>query len=221
MTTAFLAHGFPQHWHHVTFNTLRPRQNGRLFADDIFKCIFFNEIIWISITISLKFVSKGPINNIPALVQISSWNPSSWRTGNHLSYNVKLPWLHITRASAAMVPTLLPLNILASEPEELILWCSNRNIPGELFNTMAADALAPWVTRSSVPMPLNMLMHHDISMTSTWKIFNYLCHLNFEKLWKIQIYFNVSGNSFSLTGVKCYICICAEQMTSVPIFYLS
>ena len=24
-------------------NTLRPRQNGRHFADDIFKCIFFNE----------------------------------------------------------------------------------------------------------------------------------------------------------------------------------
>ena len=37
-------------------------------ADDIVKCIFFNEKIWISIKISLKFVSKGPINNIPALV---------------------------------------------------------------------------------------------------------------------------------------------------------
>ena len=51
-------------------NTLRPRQNGRHFADDIFKYIFLNENIWISIKISLKFVPKGPINNIPALVQI-------------------------------------------------------------------------------------------------------------------------------------------------------
>ena len=51
-------------------NTLRPRQNGHHFADDIFKCIFLNESIWISIEISLKFVPKGPINNIPALVQI-------------------------------------------------------------------------------------------------------------------------------------------------------
>ena len=25
------------------FNTLRPRQNGRYFADDIFKCILLNE----------------------------------------------------------------------------------------------------------------------------------------------------------------------------------
>ena len=48
--------------------TLRPRQNGRHFADDIFKCIFLNENVWISIEISLKFVPKGPIDNIPALV---------------------------------------------------------------------------------------------------------------------------------------------------------
>ena len=49
-------------------NTLRPRQNGRHFADDIFKCIFLNENVWIPIEISVKFVPKGPINNIPALV---------------------------------------------------------------------------------------------------------------------------------------------------------
>ena len=54
-------------------NALRPRQNGRLFADDIFKCIFFNENVWIPIKISMKFVPKGPINNIPALVQIMAW----------------------------------------------------------------------------------------------------------------------------------------------------
>ena len=49
------------------FNRLRPRQNEQHFADDIFKCIFFNENVWISIKISLKFVAKGPINNIPPL----------------------------------------------------------------------------------------------------------------------------------------------------------
>ena len=42
--------------------------NGRHFADDILKCISFNEIVGVSITISLKFVPKGPINNIPSLV---------------------------------------------------------------------------------------------------------------------------------------------------------
>ena len=54
-------------------NSLRPRQNGRHFADDICKCIFLNENVWIPIKISLKFVPKGPINNIPALVQIMAW----------------------------------------------------------------------------------------------------------------------------------------------------
>ena len=54
-------------------NTLRPDQNGRHFPDDIFKCIFLNENVWISINITLKFVPSGPINNIPALVQITAW----------------------------------------------------------------------------------------------------------------------------------------------------
>ena len=51
-------------------NTLRPRQNRRHFTDDIFKCIFLNANVWIPIKISMMFVPKGPINNIPALVQI-------------------------------------------------------------------------------------------------------------------------------------------------------
>ena len=55
------------------FNSLRPRQHGRHFADDIFKCIFLDEDVWIPIKISLKFVPKGPINNILALVQIMAW----------------------------------------------------------------------------------------------------------------------------------------------------
>ena len=54
-------------------NTLRPRQNGRYFADDTFNRIFMKENVRISIKFSLKFVPKGPINNIPALVQIMAW----------------------------------------------------------------------------------------------------------------------------------------------------
>ena len=57
----------------VALNTLRPRQNGRHFPDDIFKCIFLNENVLISIKIPLKFVPKGPINNILTLFQIIAW----------------------------------------------------------------------------------------------------------------------------------------------------
>ena len=56
----------------LTYNTLRPRQNCCHFAD-IFKCISLNEKARIFIKISLKFVLKEPINNIPALVQIMAW----------------------------------------------------------------------------------------------------------------------------------------------------
>ena len=62
-----------QHEHIIRLNTLRSRQNGRHFPDDIFKCIFLNENVWISLQISLKFVPKGPINSNPALVQIMAW----------------------------------------------------------------------------------------------------------------------------------------------------
>ena len=54
-------------------NTLWPKHNGRHFADDILKCIFLNENAWIPIEISLKFVPKGPIDNIPALVKLMAW----------------------------------------------------------------------------------------------------------------------------------------------------
>ena len=57
----------------ILLNTLRPRQDGRYFPDDIFKCIFLNENVWISITIPLKFIPKGPTNNNPALIQIMAW----------------------------------------------------------------------------------------------------------------------------------------------------
>ena len=59
-----------------TLNTLRPRQNGRHFADNILMCIFLNENVWIPIEMSLKFVPKGPISNIPALVEIMDWGCS-------------------------------------------------------------------------------------------------------------------------------------------------
>ena len=54
-------------------NTLRKTRNEQHFADDIFKRIFFNENVWILIKISQKFVPKGSIHNIPALVQIMAW----------------------------------------------------------------------------------------------------------------------------------------------------
>ena len=52
--------------------------------------IFFNENIWISINVSLKFVPKGWLNNIPALVQIMAWH-----------------WLGVKPLSEPMIASLL------------------------------------------------------------------------------------------------------------------
>ena len=59
-------------------NTLRPIQNGRHFADNIFKSIFLNENLWILNEISLKYVPCGLIDKMAALVQIMAWH----RTGD-------------------------------------------------------------------------------------------------------------------------------------------
>ena len=66
----------------VVINTLRLRQNCCHFAEDIFKCIFLNENVWISFKISVKIVPKGLVNNIPALLQIMAWR---WPGGKPLS----------------------------------------------------------------------------------------------------------------------------------------
>ena len=51
-----------------TINTLRQKQNGRYFPDDICKRIYLNGHVWITIKFTLKLVPQGPINNIPVFV---------------------------------------------------------------------------------------------------------------------------------------------------------
>ena len=67
------------------------------FPDDILKCIFCNENVRISIKISLKFVPKGPINNIPASIgseyslapvrrQAIIWTNDGYVTGTYMRH---------------------------------------------------------------------------------------------------------------------------------------
>ena len=51
-----------------TLNTLRLIQDGRQFLYDIFNVIFNDANVCIMIQISLKYVSKGPIDSKAALV---------------------------------------------------------------------------------------------------------------------------------------------------------
>ena len=55
----------------TAINSSPPGQNGRHFADNLFKCILVNEKFCISIRISLNFVPKGSMNNKSTLVQVN------------------------------------------------------------------------------------------------------------------------------------------------------
>ena len=54
----------------LCYQHIETKTNDRHFANDIFKCIFLNENVRISSEIWPNFVSKVPINNIPALNEI-------------------------------------------------------------------------------------------------------------------------------------------------------
>ena len=61
----------------LDLNILEPRKIRRHYANDIFKCIYLNENVFISIKISLDFILNSQINNIPSLVQIMAWRRPS------------------------------------------------------------------------------------------------------------------------------------------------
>ena len=52
----------------ASVNLSPPGQNGHHFADNIFRCIFRNDKFCFLTKISLKFVRKGPNDNIPVMV---------------------------------------------------------------------------------------------------------------------------------------------------------
>ena len=108
--------------HTISFNPFKPRQNGRHFPDDIFKCIFLNENVPISITISPKFVPKGLINNIPAMVQIKVWR----RPGD--------------KPLSEPLMIILPMHICVTRPQ----WVYSVL---HLFSELSGTAL-PWVMGS-------------------------------------------------------------------------
>ena len=76
--------------------SLRQRRNRRHFGDDSFRCIFLNENVFISIKFSLKFIPKGPITNISALVQIMAWRQPDNKPLSESMVIILLPHICVT-----------------------------------------------------------------------------------------------------------------------------
>ena len=78
-----------------------------ILSDNLFKCIFLNDNVWISNKISLKFVPEGSINIIPALVQIMAWRQPGDKPLSEPMMMVRLP-THICVTQPQWVNTLRP-----------------------------------------------------------------------------------------------------------------
>ena len=80
----------------LNVDTLRLKQNDRHFADDIFKCIFFNENRYVMIQISLYFVPKGPNDDKPSTELIVVLVTDAFMRYSTMTCDV-IKWKHFPR----------------------------------------------------------------------------------------------------------------------------
>ena len=133
-----------------SINTLMARQNGRHFPDDIFKWIFLNEIIWISIKISLRLVPTGRINNIPA-DQATSHYLNQW-------------WLVHWCIYASLGLNQLTTDYLPLCNNSCLSWVNNRNVYSKFRRQ---KVVCNWV---SVANSSGLEISRDI--TSCWQVYD-------------------------------------------------
>ena len=103
-------------------NTLRGRQDGHHFPDDIFICIFLNENESHSIKMSLKFVPRVPISNISALVQIMAWRRQGDKPLSELMMVVLPTHICITRPQWVKC---YPVSISMPHEADMLSWWAN------------------------------------------------------------------------------------------------
>ena len=146
-------------------NTLRPRQSGRHFADAIFKCIFFNENICISLKISLKFVPKVSINNIPAFVQIIAWRLPSTKPLSEPMVVILPTYIWVIGINEIICNMMLKL---------ILTWRFVLYAPRMIEIPVTADA--------SISIPLrtdfiSLILRKLIQKGHPWQFKHQLCHI--------------------------------------------
>ena len=106
--------------------TLRSRQNGWHFADDSSKYIFLNENERNLNKNSLNFIPKGPVNNIPALVQLMAW-----RRPGASHYQNQLWLICFINDSYSIFPTAWWRHQMETFSALLAICAGNSPVPGE------------------------------------------------------------------------------------------
>ena len=131
----------------MKWTTFRRRHFQMYFHQ--WKCLNF-------IKISLKFVRKGPINNIPALVQIMAWRRSGDKPLSE-PMMVSLP-MHMCVTRPQWVNTVL---------NNSKIWNWNWNSKANLTyapETMSTDGWTDWQGESSIPPPTPTSLGGGITM---------------------------------------------------------
>ena len=133
---------------------------------------FLNENVWISLEISLKFVPKGSIKNIPALVQIMTWRRP---VDKPLSEPMMVSWLAricVTRPQWFKVKQygIAPINMMINSlgPCDAI-WC-NRSWSTSV-HVMACCPRAPEHYTNQCWLALNKVLYDLQEMLMIWIIY--------------------------------------------------
>ena len=113
-----------------------------IFPDDIFKCIFLNETVWISIKIPVKFIPKGPINNMPALFQIMAWRRPGDKPLSETMMVTLLTHICITRPQWVKAQTLIVKYTLRNKFQ----WSFNLNSDFLIEENVFQNAVCKMVT---------------------------------------------------------------------------
>ena len=144
-------------------------QESHHFEDDIFKCIFLNTNVLISIEISLKFIFKGPIRNIPSLVQILAWRrpgdkPLSEPMMIIYLTHICVSWLQWVKPN--YMTKYVATNALTNCPR--FLWWRDTNKPRNLVNVnhMFGDFV------SNISLQSKLHITHTKSKFFVWTIVN-------------------------------------------------
>ena len=151
----------------------------------IFKCIFLNENVGISLKISQKSVPKVRINNIPALVQILAWpQPGDKPLSEPMMVNslthICITWPQWVDKGANLIPNQ---NINLNHSQIIIINLTSLFITGKYYTMQLS--VRPWFS-SSYPNDLHqvdpIVIQTNMSIPKsdqyTKSDFNYRTHNN-------------------------------------------
>ena len=119
-----------------------------IFTDGILKCIFLNDNVWISIKTSLKFVLSGPINNIPAMVQIMAWRRIGDKPLSEPMMLSLLTHIRVTRPQWDKQLTSM-INIYLLDENKLVHWLFSFYLPVALRRSLPCSL--PLVSSKNIP----------------------------------------------------------------------